>query len=306
MSGLRDLDFYAKCSFGGILSCGLTHAAVVTLDVHKCRSQARPDLWPKQLPLGIKKLATEEGLRGMRIGWVPTFFGYGAQGLFKFGLNEFFQDVYAMGIGGRENLDTVGKKMAFQGLSAASAEFFADVALCPFEMTKVKMQVELPAGDYAKSSMVTAMKKMNENKADTRFPFGSLKPLWGRQIPYTVIKFVVFYQTAEFIYKQLALKGPEWERERLSKGFCLGVTFAAGYWAGIFCAISTQPMDNLVSMAGNPANQGKSFGQLTRETGAFTLFTKGLGTRILMVGTLTGLQWWIYGSFKSIMGFGTQ
>lgn len=306
MSGLRDLDFYAKCSFGGILSCGLTHAAVVTLDVHKCRSQARPDLWPKQLPVGIKKLAAEEGFRGMRIGWVPTLFGYGAQGLFKFGLNEFFQDVYAMGIGGRENLDTVAKKMAFQGLSAASAEFFADIALCPFEMTKVKMQVELPAGDYAKSSLVSAMRKMGENKAETRYPFGSLKPLWGRQIPYTVIKFVVFYQTAEFIYKQLALKGPEWERERLSKSFCLGVTFAAGYWAGIFCAISTQPMDNLVSMAGNPANKSKSFGQLVSETGAFALFTKGLGTRILMVGTLTGLQWWIYGSFKSIMGFGTQ
>ena len=32
----------------------------------------------------------------------------------------------------------------------------------------------------------------------------------------------------------------------------------------------------------------------------------GLVTRIIMIGTLTGLQWWIYGSFKNAMGFGTS
>jgi len=32
-------DYYFKCMVGGILSCGLTHAAVVPLDVVKCRMQ---------------------------------------------------------------------------------------------------------------------------------------------------------------------------------------------------------------------------------------------------------------------------
>lgn len=31
----------------------------------------------------------------------------------------------------------------------------------------------------------------------------------------------------------------------------------------------------------------------------------GLGARIIMVGTLTGLQWWIYDSFKVSMGLQT-
>jgi len=35
------------------------------------------------------------------------------------------------------------------------------------------------------------------------------------------------------------------------------------------------------------------------------LLTRGLGTRIIMIGTLTGLQWWIYDSFKTAMGMGT-
>lgn len=33
------LKYYALCGFGGILSCGLTHTAVVPLDLVKCRLQ---------------------------------------------------------------------------------------------------------------------------------------------------------------------------------------------------------------------------------------------------------------------------
>jgi len=34
----------------------------------------------------------------------------------------------------------------------------------------------------------------------------------------------------------------------------------------------------------------------------FSGLWKGLGTRIVMIGTLTGLQWWIYDSFKTAVG----
>ena len=33
--------YFALCGFGGILSCGLTHTAVVPLDLVKCRIQVR-------------------------------------------------------------------------------------------------------------------------------------------------------------------------------------------------------------------------------------------------------------------------
>jgi len=52
-------------------------------------------------------------------------------------------------------------------------------------------------------------------------------------------------------------------------------------------------------------NAGKGFGAIAREFGYSNLFTKGLGTRIFMIGTLTGLQWWIYDTFKTLMGFTT-
>ncbi len=39
--------YYGQCMVGGVLACGLTHAAVVTLDVAKCRTQA---LSPRAAP----------------------------------------------------------------------------------------------------------------------------------------------------------------------------------------------------------------------------------------------------------------
>jgi solute carrier family 25 phosphate transporter 3 len=57
---------------------------------------------------------------------------------------------------------------------------------------------------------------------------------------------------------------------------------------------------------GKAENKGKSIGTIMSETGLTSLMTKGLGTRIFMIGTLTGLQWWIYDTFKTVMGMGTS
>jgi len=196
--------------------------------------------------------------------------------------------------------------MVLWAAASGSAEVFADVALCPFEMTKVKMQVVLPGqSGGVPPNFLPAFQAMNANRAETKFPFGSLYPLWGRQIPYTMIKFVGFYQTAEMIYAFLE-RNYNMKKSEMSKPKQLTVTFLAGYWAGIFCAIATQPMDNLVSMKGIAENKNKPWGQMAREMGTMDLFTKGLGTRVIMIGTLTGLQWWIYGTWKSMMGFGTS
>jgi len=305
---MHDPSYYAKCMFGGILACGITHASVVSLDVAKCRAQAhsKAGRWPSGLVPGLRKIMAEEGFTGMRTGWVPTFFGYGAQGLFKFGLNEFFKDFYSAAVG-EENLTSLPAKMTLWAAASGSAEIFADVALCPFEMTKVKMQVTLPGPDgktEVPRSLIPAMQYMSKNAKETKFPFGSLVPLWGRQVPYTMIKFVGFYLTAESIYKRIE-KSTGKKKSDLSSSTQLTITFAAGYWAGIFCAIATQPMDNLVSMKGIPENKTKPWGQMAKEMGTKDLFLKGLGTRVLMIGTLTGLQWWIYDSSKTAVGLQT-
>jgi len=96
----------------------------------------------------------------------------------QFGLNEFFKDYYTH-IYGAENLDSTPKKMLLWALASGSAEVVADVALCPFEMTKVKMQVTLPGSKGAVSdNLLQAFRDMSARKAETKFPYGSLQPLW--------------------------------------------------------------------------------------------------------------------------------
>jgi len=83
------------------------------------------------------------------------------------------------------------------------------------------------------------------------------------------------------------------------------VTFTSGYIAGVVCAVVSHPADSMVSQLGKKENKGKGFGQIASEIGFYKLATAGLGTRIIMIGTLTGLQWWIYDTFKTVFGMGT-
>ena len=132
--------------FGGFLACSITHAGVAPLDVAKCRAQAhfKARRWPAGLARGLRLILAKEGLAGATKGWAPTFCGYGAQGLCKFGLNEVFKDLYTEQIG-EEKLKAQWKRMALWAAASGSAELFADVALCPFEMTKVHLPPPLPA-----------------------------------------------------------------------------------------------------------------------------------------------------------------
>lgn len=142
-TGFRPKDYYGYCMVGGFAACGLTHALVTPLDVAKVRTQAysKAGKWPNGLLPSIQQTWNSEGLRGLTLGWSPTLLGYGFQGLFKFGLNEFFKDYYTKIVGEETLQNSTVTKLALWAAASGSAEVFADVALCPFEMTKVRMQV---------------------------------------------------------------------------------------------------------------------------------------------------------------------
>ena len=70
-----------------------------------------------------------------------------------------------------------------------------------------------------------------------------LSPLWMRQIPYTMMKFACFEKTVEALYQYVVPK----PRAECNKAEQLGVTFIAGYIAGVFCAVVSHPADTVVS-----------------------------------------------------------
>ncbi|PWA55774.1 phosphate carrier protein [Artemisia annua] len=312
--------YYGACTTGGILSCGLTHMAVTPLDLVKCNMQFNLGINSKidratngwaflgqflKIPVlaqinptkykgivsGFGVLLKEQGVKGFFRGWVPTLLGYSAQGACKFGFYEFFKKTYS-DIAGPEYA-TKYKTLIFLA-GSASAEFIADIALCPFEAVKVRVQT---TPGYAKGLSDGLPKFI---KADGVCGlYKGLAPLWGRQIPYTMMKFASFETIVENLYKY-AIPVP---KDQCSKQLQLGVSFAGGYVAGVLCAIVSHPADNLVSFLNNA--QGATAGDAVKKLGLVGLFTRGLPLRIFMIGTLTGAQWGIYDAFKVFVGLPT-
>lgn len=196
--------------------------------------------------------------------------------------------------------------------ASASAELIADIALCPFEAVKVRVQT---SPEFAKGLSDGLPKMLAEGGVGTLY--AGLVPLWARQVPYTIIKFVAFERIAEAIYARLPKK-----KEDMTKTEQMGVVFAAGYLAGILCGIVSHPADTMVSKinkiksSGSVGEKMKLIYSGTPEKGVagqagyvapvkgigFGGLWAGLGPRVVMIGTLTGLQWFGYGAFKTAVG----
>jgi solute carrier family 25 phosphate transporter 3 len=163
------------------------------------------------------------------------------QGAGKYGFYEVFKYWY-----GEQLFPNSNRTLVYLGASA-SAEFIADIALCPFEAIKVRMQTTLPP--YA-HNLRDGWKKVVAQDGVAGL-YKGLYPLWARQIPYTMTKFATFEEAVNLIYNTLGQ--PKDSYSRLTQ---TGVSFAGGYLAGILCAIVSHPADVMVSKL-NAERQGE-------------------------------------------------
>lgn len=102
-----------------------------------------------------------------------------------------------------------------------------------------------------------------------------------------MMKFASFETIVEMIYHRLP-----GSKNDYSKAAQTGVSFVGGYLAGILCAIVSHPADVMVSKL-NAYPKGTGIGKIYKDIG-FSGLWNGLPVRIVMIGTLTGLQWMIY------------
>ncbi|KAG9151663.1 hypothetical protein Leryth_001960 [Lithospermum erythrorhizon] len=274
-------EYYAACAVGGMLCCGITHTAVTPLDLVKCNMQIDPAKY-KNISSGFRLIVKEQGIKGLFRGWAPTLIGYSAQGACKYGFYDFFKKYYSDIVG--PEYATKYKTLIYLA-GSASAEVIADVALCPFESVKVRVQTQ---PGFARG-LSDGLPKIVRAEGVA----GLYKGID------TMMKFATFENIVEALYKH-AIPTP---KEDCSKGFQLGVSFAGGYVAGVLCAIISHPADNLVSFLNN--GKGATVADAVNKLGLVGLCTRGLPLRIVMIGTLTGAQWGIYDAFKVFVGLPT-
>ena len=191
--------------------------------------------------------------------------------------------------------------------SSAAAELVADVALCPFEAVKVRVQTN---PSFARG-LLDGLPRIIAQEGWVAL-YAGLAPLWARQVPYTVVKFLSFERIASALYQHSPVA-----KQDMTRSQQLSVVFSAGYLAGVLCGLVSHPADVLVSHLYKGRTAGATGGGLVARSRAIVYGEGGVGgigmrglwaglvPRLFLVGTLTGLQWLIYGAFKSAVGLPT-
>lgn len=110
------------------------------IDVIKTRIQVDPALKGQNLLTAGRSIVASEGPSGLLTGFGPTAVGYLVQGGMKFAGYEYFKGVLINATGSYDT--AVEHRTAIYLGSAAIAEFFADVFLCPLEATRIRLVSE--------------------------------------------------------------------------------------------------------------------------------------------------------------------
>lgn len=114
---------------------------------------------------GFRQVIASEGAGALLTGFGPTAAGYFLQGAFKFGGYELFKQQF-INVLGYETASN-NRTAVYLG-SAAFAEFFADIALCPLEATRIRL-VSQP--DFA-NGLVSGLGKIASNEGLAAFYSG--------------------------------------------------------------------------------------------------------------------------------------
>jgi len=217
-------SYYLKGALAGGLCCSITHGAACPIDVVKTRMQLDPVKYNKGMIDGFKQVIKNEGAGALATGLGPTAGGYLFQGWWKFGGFEFFKVNLAKSYGDKAAWD---KRFMLNTIAAASAEFIADIFLCPFEATRIR-QVSDPV--YAKMSMPGAAGAMVKAEGLIPAMYSGFVPMLFKQIPYTIAKFVVQDFAQESIYRMT------YPNRDCSKGTKFGISLTSGVIAGVAAA----------------------------------------------------------------------
>ncbi|AAW47027.1 hypothetical protein CNBN1030 [Cryptococcus deneoformans B-3501A] len=286
------IDLYSRFALAGALGCAVTHGALTPVDVVKTRIQLEPEVYNRGMVASFRQIIAKEGAGALLTGFGPTAVGYAIQGAFKFGGYEFWK---------KKAIDLVGVDKARENRQAiylgasAIAEFFADIALCPLEATRIRLVSQPSFANGLSGGFLRILRE--EGPAAFYAGFG---PILFKQVPYTMAKFAVYEVAVEKI-----LKATGKSKDSLTGGQLTGLNLTSGLIAGLAAAVISQPADTLLSKInktkGAPGQSTTSrLVQMAGQLGVSGLFT-GMTTRLVMIGTLTAGQFLIYGDIKKML-----
>jgi solute carrier family 25 (mitochondrial phosphate transporter), member 3 len=280
----RDFSYYRNCALGGAIASSIRWV-VTPLEVLKGYRQVNmiPPAVAGVTP-GLAFVYRREGVQGLFKGLGPTAAAYSIQTSVKLSMYEYLRDHWSDRVK-REGMPPAGKPAGWVCVTAAAcAETCASVLMYPFERARVQVQTESLSVRLPQSPS---------------FNFRGLVPLLARQVPGTIVNLYTFENTTQFVYRHVLAQ----PKDTYSPATQLTVTLASGYVAGMVCAVVSHPADSLLSLL--VKHPSSSLRDILARVGLYQLMTRGLAPRVMTLGTIIGGQWYIYDSFKTILGMGT-
>lgn len=287
---------YLKFFGAGALAATSTHAAATPIDVVKTRIQVDDALKGYNMVRAGRTIIAKEGTSALLTGFGPTAVGYLVQGGAKFAGYEFFKKKYISLAGGPDN--AVPHRTAIYLSASATAEFFADILLCPLEATRIRL---VSQRGFA-TGLSTGFMRLAREEGFRGF-YSGFVPLLFKQVPFAVGQFSVHEAVNEIIFRSMGAE----RKEKMTQLESTGVELTSGLAAGAAAAILSHPADTLLSAinkgAGDPKQGATSrMFQLAKEFGPKRLLMTGLGPRLVMTCALVSGQFVIYAQCKVLTG----
>ena len=211
------------------------------IDVIKTRIQVDPSLRGKGMFTAARSIISSEGPAGLLTGFGPTAVGYFVQGGMKFAGYEFFKGKLINATGSYDT--AVEHRTAIYLTSAAIAEFFADIALCPLEATRIRLVSER---GFASGLTTGFLRILREDGVMRGFYSGFIPILCkqvfspncvsNRKIPFALGQFTVHEWMNELILNSMS----EESKKNMSSLKHTGIELTSGIAAGIAAATLSQ------------------------------------------------------------------
>lgn len=287
---------YLKFFSAGALAATLTHGAATPIDVVKTRIQVDDALKGQNMVRAARTIVAGEGPAALLTGFGPTAVGYLVQGGGKFAGYEFFKKKFISYAGGPEA--AVPHRTAIYLGASAAAEFFADIALCPLEATRIRL---VSQRGFA-TGLASGFMRLAREEGFRGF-YSGFVPLLFKQVPYAVGQFSVHEAVNEVIFRSIGAE----RKAKLTQLESTGIELTSGLVAGAAAAVLSHPADTLLSAmnkgAGDPGQGATSrMFQLAKEFGPKRLLLSGLGPRVVMTCGLVSGQFVIYAQCKALTG----
>merc|ERR1712130_939409 len=237
------VDLYSRFALAGALCCAITHGAMTPIDVVKTRIQLDPVVYNKGMFGTFRQIVQTEGAGALLTGFGPTVFGYFMGGGLKFGGYELFKKIIVENVGMETSQNN---RMTVYLAASALAEFFADIALCPLEATRIRL-VSQPT--FA-NGLFSGFSRIAREEGLGGF-YAGFGPILFKQVPYNMAKFSTMEIVLETI---LSFVGKP--KSELSSTEATAYNLGSGLIAGFAAATISQPADTLLSKINK--TQGRS------------------------------------------------